>query len=92
MGLIVCSGMTNPMVTSMVQRLMAGLSLRESDNELRALSAVCLGKIGVIDSGKLKFVADLGGSDEDIAYRNKVLDMFSVGFCVQLLQEFVKLI
>merc|ERR1719318_680940 len=89
-GLIVCSDRTDPVVTSMVQRLMAGLSLREPDKELRALSAVCLGKIGAIDPGKLEFVVDLGGSDEDIAYRNKVLDMFSVGFCVELLQELVR--
>ena len=27
MGLIVCSGRTNPVVTSMVQRLMAGVAL-----------------------------------------------------------------
>ena len=89
-GLIVCSDRTDPVVTSMVQRLMAGLSLREPDKELRALSAVCLGKIGAIDPGKLEFVVNLGGSDEDIGYRNNVLDMFSVGFCVKLLQELVR--
>ena len=33
-----CSDRTNPVVTSMVQRLMAGLSLRESGKKLR----VCL--------------------------------------------------
>ena len=56
----------------------------------RLIYLVFLGKIGVIDPGKLKFVANLGGPVEDVAYRNKVLDMFSVGFCIQLLQELVR--
>jgi len=89
-GLIVCSDRTDPMITSLVQKLMAGLSLREPDKDVRALSAVCLGKIGAIDPGKMEFVMDVGSSDEDISYRNKVLDMFSVGFCVELLQELVR--
>ena len=89
-ALIICSDRTDPMVTSLVQKLMAGLSLREPDKDVRALSAVCLGKIGAIDPGKMEFVMDLGSSDEDLSYRNKVLDMFSVGFCVQLLHELVR--
>ena len=40
-GLIVCSDRTDPVVTSLVLKLMAGLSLREPENDVRTLSAIC---------------------------------------------------
>ena len=53
---------------------------------VRKYAGVCLGKIGPVDPGKLEFVVSLAECYEDIAARNKILDVFSVGFCVELLQ------
>ena len=89
-GLVVCSDRTDPLVTKLVNSLMAALSSREPDAEVRYLAGLCLGQLGPVDPGKLDFVVNLGGDLEDEASRRTVLDVFSVGFCVQLLQGLVR--
>ena len=89
-GLVVCSDRTDPLVTRLVNALMAALSSREPDGEVRYLAGLCLGQLGPVDPGKLEFVVNLGGAMEDKASRRRVLDVFSVGFCAELLQELVR--
>ena len=89
-GLVVCSDRTDPLVSRLVNSLMAALSSREPDGEVRYLAGLCLGQLGPVDPGKLDFVVNLGGFLEDEASWRTVLDVFSVGFCVQLLQEMVR--
>ena len=91
-GLVVCSDRTDPLVTKLVTGLMRATSSREPDLEVRYLSSLCLGKLGPVDPGRLETVVGVGKSEEeeDVASRNKLLDVFSVGFCVELLQELVR--
>ena len=89
-GLVVCSDRTDPIITSLTSNLMSCLSSREPEKTIRQLAAVCLGEIGSVDPGKLEFAVNLAGSFEDVANRNKLMDVFSVGFCVELLQELVR--
>ena len=89
-GLMVCSDRTDPLVTRLVNSLMAALSSREPDSEVRYRAGLCLGQLGPVDPGKLDFVVNLAGVREEAASRRTVLDVFSVGFCVQLLQELVR--
>ena len=89
-GLVVCSDRTDPLLTKLVNSLMAALSSREPDGEVRYLAGLCLGQLGPVDPGKLDFVVNLGGDLEDEASRWTVLDVFSVGFCLQLLQGLVR--
>ena len=90
-GLIVRSDRTPPEVTNLVNSLMAATSIKETDVKVRLLAADCLGKIGAVDPGKLELSMNLSAGDvEDVAERNKVLDVFSVGFCVELLQVLLR--
>ena len=66
-GLVVCSDRTDPLVTRLVNALMAALSSREPDNEVRYLAGLCLGQLGPVVPGKLEFVVNLGGAMEDEA-------------------------
>ena len=85
-----CSDRTDPLITDLTVKLLACLSNRETEPIVRLLAGECLGKIGSIDPGKLEFVINLAGADDDISSRNKVLDIFSTGFCAELLQELVR--
>ena len=83
--LILRSESISPVVTCLVQALMLGMSCREPDPALRLLAALCLGKVGAVDPGRLEFREDGEGEDEEA-----ILDLFSVGFCSSLLQELVR--
>ena len=83
--LILGTDRSNPVVTGLVQSLLACTSCREPDQDVRMLAAVCLGKLGAIDPGRLEF--DHGVAAEDVG---SVLDLFSTSFCSNLLQELVR--
>ena len=89
-SLVISSDRTDPIVTQLIASLTRLLSIREPEPMVRKNAGVCLGKIGPVDPGKLEFVVSLAEDYEDIAARNKILDVFSVGFCVELLQELVR--
>ena len=89
-GLVVCSDRTDPLISNLLHRLMTAISPREPDSEVRCLAGLCLGKLGPVDPGKLDFEVNLGGGAADISSRNKLLDVFSVGFCLDLLGELVR--
>ena len=88
-GLVVCSDRTDPLVSNLLHRLMAAISPREPDSEVRNLAGLCLGKLGPVDPGKLDFEVYLRGA-ADVSSRNHILDLFSVGFCRALLTELVR--
>ena len=88
-GLVVCSDRTDPVIITLTHHLMAALSIREPEPQVRRLAGLCLGKVGPVDPGKLEFAVRLAGH-EDVASRNKLLEVFSVGFCVELLQELAR--
>ena len=89
-GLVVCSDRTDPLVQRLVTSLMKAISSREPDSEVRSLSGLCLGRLGPLDPGRLEvFVSEEGAEDEE-KDRNRLLDVFSAEFCVELLQELVR--
>ena len=87
-GMILRTDRTYPVVTSLVQALLSLTSSRvEPDPDLRMQAAICLGKVGPLDPGRLEFNLDQGtASEED----GSILDIFSTGFCSGLLQELVR--
>ena len=89
-SLIISSDRTDPIITQLIANLTNLLSIREPEPMVRRFAGICLGKVGPVDPGKLEFVVNLAESYEDIAAINKLLDVFSVGFCVELLQELVR--
>ena len=88
--LVVCTDQTHPVISALVTRLLTGLSLKEPDSEVRGLAAVCLGKIGPVDPGKLELVPGRSTAQHTIQTRNHTLDMFSVGFSAELLTELAR--
>ena len=87
-GLVVCR--TDPLVSNLLHSLMAAISPREPDSEVRNLAGLCLGKLGPVDPGKLDFEVNLRGGAADVSSRNQMLDVFSVGFYRALLTELVR--
>ena len=89
-SLVISSERTDPIITQLIANLTSLLSIREPEPMVRRYAGICLGKIGPVDPGRLEFVVNLAETYEDIAAINKLLDVFSVGFCVELLQELVR--
>ena len=86
-GLILRTDRTSPVVTSLLQALLSSTSCREPDSDLRMLAAICLGKVGPLDPGRLEFNQEQGlPTEED----GSILDIFSTSFCSALLQELVR--
>ena len=87
-GLILRTDRTSPVVTNLVQALLSCTSSRvEPDPDLRMLAAICLGKVGALDPGRLEFNLDQGPATEE---DRSILDIFSTRFCSGLLQELVR--
>ena len=89
-NLVISSDRTDPIITQLIAALTSLLSIREPEPMVRRYAGICLGKIGPVDPGRLEFKVNLAQSYEDIAATNKLLDVFSVGFCVELLQELIR--
>ena len=89
-NLVISSERTDPIITQLIANLTSLLSIREPEPMVRRYAGICLGKIGPVDPGRLEFVVNLAETYEDITAINKLLDVFSVGFCVELLQELVR--
>ena len=86
-GLILRTDRTSPVVTSLVQALLSCTSCKEPDTDLRMMAAICLGKIGALDPGRLEFNQDQGLTTKE---DGSMLGIFSTGFCSDLLQELVR--
>lgn len=88
-GLLLRSDHTDSAVADLIQKLMAGMSSREPDEELRYISAECIGRIGAVDPGKLALAPD-GGNLDETEHQNFLLNVNSADFCVRLIMELVR--
>ena len=87
-GLLLRTDQTDSVVSELVQKLMNGMSSREPDEDLRYVSAECLGRIGALDPGRIEIAPDISANSVEIL--NFLLDVNSADFCEKLIMELVR--
>lgn len=87
-GLLLRTDQTDSVVSELVQKLMNGMSSHEPDEDLRYVSADCIGRIGALDPGRIEIAPDTSANSVEI--QNFLLDVNSADFCVRLIMELVR--